>query len=424
MSDAPWMHGSSSRHARNHHRRRRYDRTPKAHDLRRAQLHERLLALIQRERRAIEPAELPPPAPRRAFIGFIVFHFLHRFPAWAGLLPAHTPTVALMERDVESANTRSARRPRWRWFARGVLTLFLVIVAFLIYRQVRAVDWEAVASTIAAYDRRELFLAMGLAAASYLVYCSYDVLARRYAGHALATRRVIGIVFVSYAFNLNFGTLIGGAGFRLRLYARSGLAAATIARILGFSIATNWLGYVALAGIVLAARVVPIPGTWTLGADGLQILGFVLLVASAGYLAVCSAFKRRTWTVRGHEIRLPSVRLAFAQLALSAANWLTIAALLFVLLGEQTAYPLVLGVFLVSSIAGVLAHIPAGVGVIELVFLTLLGATLPQHAIIAGLIVYRAVYYRAPLLGAIIVYAGLEAGSRRNPQAEVSDASR
>jgi uncharacterized membrane protein YbhN (UPF0104 family) len=156
----------------------------------------------------------------------------------------------------------------------------------------------------------------------------------------------------------------------------------------------------------------------------LQILGFVLLVASAGYLAVCSAFKRRTWTVRGHEIRLPSVRLAFAQLALSAANWLTIAALLFVLLGEQTAYPLVLGVFLVSSIAGVLAHIPAGVGVIELVFLTLLGATLPQHAIIAGLIVYRAVYYLAPLLGAIIVYAGLEAGSRRNPQAEVSDASR
>ena len=378
------------------------------------QLRDRLLALIQRECRAIEPAELPPPTPRRAFAGFIVFHLLRRFPAWAGLLPAHTPTVALMQREGESTGARSARGPRWRWFTRGLLALFLVVVAFLLYRQAQAVDWETVASTIAAYDRHALLLALGLAAASYLVYCGYDVLARRYAGHALATRRVIGIAFVSYAFNLNFGTLIGGAGFRLRLYARSGLPAATIARILGFSITTNWLGYVALAGGVLAARVVPIPSTWKLGAEGLQVLGFVLLVAAAGYLAVCAVFRERAWTVRGHEIRLPSARLALAQLALSVANWLTIAALLFVLLGEQAAYPLVLGVFLVSSIAGVLAHIPAGVGVIELVFLTLLGGTLPQHAIIAGLVVYRAVYYLAPLLAAVIVYAGLEANSRRN----------
>jgi uncharacterized membrane protein YbhN (UPF0104 family) len=137
-------------------------------------------------------------------------------------------------------------------------------------------------------------------------------------------------------------------------------------------------------------------------------------------VVACAAFNERTWIVRGHEIRLPSVRLALVQLALSAANWLTIAALLFVLLGGHVAYHLVLGVFLVSSIAGVLAHIPAGIGVIELVFLTLLGDKLPQHAIIAGIVVYRAVYYLAPLLAAVIVYAGLEASSRRQLRARAS----
>ena len=389
-----------------------------------AHLRERLLALIQRECRAIEPAKLPPRTPLRAFAGFVVFHLLRRFPAWAGLLPAHTPTVALMEREDESTATRRVRGSRWRWFTGSVLALFLAVVAFLLYRQVRAVDWATVSSTIAAYDRRALLLAVGLAAGSYLVYCGYDVLARRYAGHALATRRIVGIAFVSYAFNLNFGTLIGGAGFRLRLYARSGLDAATIARILGFSITTNWVGYVALAGGALAARAVPIPANWNLGVDGLQAVGFVLLVAVAGYVAACAAFRERAWTVRGHEIRLPSVRLALLQLALSATNWLTIAAVLFVLLGGHVAYHLVLGVFLVSSIAGVLAHIPAGIGVIELVFLTLLGDTLPQHAIIAGLVVYRAVYYIAPLLAAVIVYAGLEAGSRRQLRAQASEAPR
>ena len=384
-----------------------------------AQLRERLLALIQRECRAIEAAELPPPTPRRAFAGFIVFHLLRRFPAWAGLLPAHTPTVALMEREDESTATPPSHGWRWKWFTRGLLALFLVVVAFLLYRQTQTIDWRTVATTIAAYDRRALLLAIGLAATSYLVYCGYDVLARRYAGHALATRLVVAIAFVSYAFNLNFGTLIGGAGFRLRLYARYGLPAAAIARVLAFSIATNWLGYVALAGGVLAAQVVPIPATWKLGADGLQIVGFVLLGAAAGYLAACAAFKERTWTVRGHEIRLPSLRLALAQIVVSAANWLTIAALLFVLLGERVAYPMVLGVLLVSAIAGVLAHIPAGVGVIELVFLTLLGGTLPQHAIIAGLVVYRGVYYLAPLLAAVLAYAGLEVRSRDPPRSRV-----
>jgi cardiolipin synthase len=384
------------------------------------QLRERLLALIQRECRAVEPAKLPPRTPLRVFAGFIVFHVLRRFPKWAGLLPAHTPTVALVEREGRSTAERRVRGPRWRWFTGGLVALFLAVVSFLLYRQLRAVDWATVSSTIAAYDRRALLLAVGLAAASYAAYCGYDVLARRYTGHALATRRIVGIAFVSYAFNLNFGTLIGGAGFRLRLYARSGLAAATIARILGFSITTNWVGYVALAGGALTARAVPIPVSWNIGTGGLQALGFILLAAVAGYVVACAAFNERTWIVRGHEIRLPSVRLALVQLALSAANWLTIAALLFVLLGAHVAYHLVLGVFLVSSIAGVLAHIPAGIGVIELVFLTLLGDKLPQHAIIAGIVVYRAVYYLAPLLAAVIVYAGLEASSRRQLRAQAS----
>ena len=154
------------------------------------------------------------------------------------------------------------------------------------------------------------------------------------------------------------GSLIGGAAFRFRLYSRSGLPVSMIARILAFSITTNWLGYIALAGGVLAARVVPIPPSWKLDAEGLQLLGFVLLAAVAGYFALCAASRQRTWRFRGQEIRLPSMRLALAQFALSAANWLTIAMLLYVLLGGQAAFPLVLGVLLLSAMASVLTHIP------------------------------------------------------------------
>jgi uncharacterized membrane protein YbhN (UPF0104 family) len=49
---------------------------------------------------------------------------------------------------------------------------------------------------------------------------------------------------------------------------------------------------------------------------------------------------------------------------------------------------------------------------------------LPQHAIIAGLVVYRAVYYLAPLLAAVTVYAGLEASLRRPVHVQGSQAPR
>jgi len=70
-------------------------------------------------------------------------------------------------------------------------------------------------------------------------------------------------------------------------------------------------------------------------------------------------------------------------------------------------------VLLVSSIAGVLTHVPAGLGVTEVVFVTLLGQQVPAGELIAGLLAFRAVYYLAPLLLGAAIYLLLEARARR-----------
>ena len=61
-----------------------------------------------------------------------------------------------------------------------------------------------------------LATAAALVLASHLTYASYELIGRRYVGHCLSTGRVLGVGFVSYAFNLNLGSLVGGVGFRLR----------------------------------------------------------------------------------------------------------------------------------------------------------------------------------------------------------------
>ncbi|MFG5409540.1 hypothetical protein ABXN37_17445 [Piscinibacter sakaiensis] len=76
-----------------------------------------------------------------------------------------------------------------------------------------------------------------------------------------------------------------------------------------------------------------------------------------------------------------------------------------------------LGALLVAAVAGVLTHVPAGLGVLEAVFVALLGGTVPPATLVAALLLYRAFYYLAPLLLAAVVYLVLEARAPEDPSA-------
>jgi uncharacterized membrane protein YbhN (UPF0104 family) len=80
----------------------------------------------------------------------------------------------------------------------------------------------------------------------------------------------------------------------------------------------------------------------------------------------------------------------------------------YVLLRGHIDYGSVLGTLLVAAVAGVITHIPAGLGVLEAVFVALLGSRLDTHTLLAALLAYRALYYLVPLLLATGVYFSLE----------------
>src|SRR4029453_7843 len=100
-------------------------------------------------------------------------------------------------------------------------------------------------------------------------------LGARTPGPPLPRPRVMAIAAVSYAFNLNFGALIGGVAFRYRLYSRAGLDNPTITAVLGVSVATNWLGYLLLGGAVALWHPLELPEDWRIGSTALRALGLV-----------------------------------------------------------------------------------------------------------------------------------------------------
>jgi uncharacterized membrane protein YbhN (UPF0104 family) len=299
-------------------------------------------------------------------------------------------------------------RPWWPWARRALTALFFGLVAWLLVTHARDVKWNEVLGAVRKLPPQSLLWAALLAAASHGLYSGFDLLGRRATGHGLPTARVMGVTFISYAFNLNLGSLVGGVAFRYRLYARLGLDNGAITRVLGISMFTNWLGYLLLAGVVFLLRPPALPAGWAIGETGLRVLGAVLLTLPMVYVAACALSSRREWTLRGRSFGLPSLRFATLQLLMSCANWLLIAATVFMLLQQRVDFPATLAVLLLAAVAGVIAHVPAGLGVLEAVFVALFAGRLPQGEVLAALLAYRAIYYLAPLALAALLYLVLE----------------
>ena len=300
-------------------------------------------------------------------------------------------------------------RKRWQTWAKRLFTvLFLILVPALLFMLARNLDWNEVRQSLLAYKPGTLAVGLLMALVSFMIFASYDLLARSYTGHKLPARQVLPVAFVCYAFNLNFTTWVGGVALRYRLYSRLGLDTPTITRILTLGLLTNWMGYMLLAGGVFALRLVELPASWAVGTTGLQLIGFMLVAIALGYLLACGLAKKRTWRWRDHELTLPSLRLALCQVTLGASNWAMMALLIYWLLPDKAFYPSILGILLISCVAGVVAHIPAGLGVLETVFLGLLHGQMAQGSLVAALLAYRTLYYLIPLVLAVITYVVLE----------------
>ena len=304
--------------------------------------------------------------------------------------------------------TSRARRSWWPWLRRLLTLAFFLLVGWLLIRGAREIAWAEVTAALRERPLASLVPAALVAAASYLVYGTYDLIGRRYSGHSLSKRRVMTIGFVSYAFNLNLGSLVGGIGFRHRLYSRLGLPDGQISRIIAFSMLTNWSGYFLLGGIALAVGRIDLPDDWAIGTGALRAVGVGLAAVSAAYVLLCSFSRRREWLIRGHTIDLPSGRMAGLQILVSSLNWALIGLVCYLLLQRAIPYGMVLQVLLVAAVAGLLTHVPGGLGVIEAVFLALLSHRVPAQELLAGLLAYRGVYYLTPLAIALVTYFVME----------------
>lgn len=313
---------------------------------------------------------------------------------------------------------RNVRKKALTVLKRAAILGFLVLIAVLVVNKAREMEWPEVLNALRAYDVSGVAVAFALGIPAYLACASFDLIGRHVTGHRLGIPRTSLISFTGYFFSLNLGALVGGLAFRYRLYMRYELDGMTISQVIGLSVVTNWSGYVVIAGVVMSYRPPELPPGWEIGSAVLRVTGIVLLCAAAGYILLCARKGGSSLKVRDFEVQVPTIGIAVVQFLLSAISWGSIGAVIAWLLQGEVSWFAVMPVLMISAIAGIWSHIPSGLGVTEVVFLSLLGHVVPESRLLAAILVFRITYYIVPFVLAALAYFYLEATAKRTGSAE------
>jgi uncharacterized membrane protein YbhN (UPF0104 family) len=306
------------------------------------------------------------------------------------------------------ARSGSSGSTRRRLLGAAVSVLLFAGAVFVLHSELREHSLPEILGELRKFPPLRLLLALAATLLSFLALAGYDAVSLAALGRRLAFRRVTYAAFLGYAFaNTLPLSVVTGAAVRYRLYSQWGLDRAEAARVITLNTITYVAGLLASAGLAFALQPVLVPGFLRLPLRSVRPLGFVCLAVVAGYLAWSSrpGGDLRLW---GWELPRPTLRRALAQIAVSGADWVFSGAALYVLLPHGVPFHVFFAVFLLGQIVGLVAQIPAGLGVFEAVMLVGLTPAISTPAILVGLVGYRLVYFLLPLMLATGVWVQRE----------------
>ena len=308
----------------------------------------------------------------------------------------------------------SANRRLLRWLGPLAALLVFGAVAYILHGEIARLHLNRVFAHLQAIPRRHVLAALGFTATSYCVISGYDVLALRYLRKRLPYGRVLFTCFIASAFGhtLGFSAFTGGA-IRFRLYASAGVTAVEVATIAAFVSLGIAIGLATLAGISLFLSPEQSAAILHLGQNLTFLVGALLLAAVLAY-ALWSALSRGVIEIRGWALRAPGPTIGLPQIALGVLDMSLAGSVLWWLLpsGSHIAFIPFSGAYAIAIIAGIVSHVPGGIGVFETVMLLILRG-IPPEALLGSLLAYRAIYYFVPLLFGAVLFGYKELSATR-----------
>lgn len=251
--------------------------------------------------------------------------------------------------------------------------------------------------------------ALGLTALTFVVLAGYDALALRYIDVELSTRRIAFSAFIGYAVSQAIGNpILTGGSVRYRLYSLWGLSTTQVAKAILFAGASFWLGFCTLGGAVFLfeplslAEALELPGSTA-------AVGVICLLPVASYVGF-SLFRERPFTLRGWTLKVPPLWMLPIQIGLAVGDLLLASSVVYVLLPPEigVSFPHLVAVYLTALLAGLVSHVPGGLGVFDGIVLLLLSPEIPPPVVLGALLAYRGIFHLLPLTLALVAFGAFE----------------
>jgi len=305
-----------------------------------------------------------------------------------------------------------------RWIGPLASLLVFTVVALVLRRELAHLHTREILEELRQTPRLHVVIAFGFTAASYWLLGFYDFLGLRYIGKAVVYPRVLMTSFIANAFghNLGLAAFTGGA-VRFRMYASAGLTAIDVATVQGFCSLTIGIGLATLGGLSLTLEPTHTAAVLHLHPRWAMLVGIMLLSGVGAYATWC-ILGRTPIEIRGWALHAPRPTLGFAQIVLGMCDLSCSTAVLWWLLPPQAdmGFLTFVGAYAAAVTAGIVSHVPGGLGVFETVIVFAL-PDVPLSSLLGSMLIYRAVYYLAPLMAATLLFGIKELSAQRGPLA-------
>jgi glycosyltransferase 2 family protein len=298
------------------------------------------------------------------------------------------------------------------WLGAAASFGLFAVAALVLGRALAHVRFVDLAAAIKDTSGADLLDALSLTCVSYLALAGYDFSALRQIGARVPLKAVALASFASNAFSFTLGfPLLTGAAVRFWVYKQAGLSARQVANVTFVASLTFWLGMAGVLGAGLCLAASPLAAVNHLPAALNVFLG-AGVAGAIGYYCIWAAKDRRSLRLLGGEMALPAPDTMLTQLALGMADIGCAAATLYTLMppeSQSLGFIAFAAIYVVAALIGAVSHAPGGVGVFEAVMLGAVPAP-SQEALLAALLLFRAIYFLLPFALAVVLLA-LEKGS-------------
>ncbi len=299
------------------------------------------------------------------------------------------------------------RKVGWSRIGFAFSLTIIVVAVVVLYHILRDIDLDELLAALKATDWRTLVIAGLFVAAGYLTLTFYDLFALRTIGRSEVPYRTAALAgFTSYAVGHNVGaSVFSGGAVRYRIYSGSGLSVVEVTKICFIAGLTFWLGNATVLGLGVldapqAARALDQLPLWANRTIAVMILG--LLTAYVAWVWV----KPRVIGRDGWQVRLPGGPLTLIQIAIGIVDLACCAAAMYMLVPDDphVGFVTVAVIFVAATLLGFASHAPGGLGVFDAAMMVALWQ-FDKEGLLAGLLLFRLLYYVTPFVLSLAVLA-------------------